>query len=194
MVYMRIWITRHGQTNLNKKHLMQGRTNEPLNDTGRMQAKEARKKIGSIPFDAVYSSPLDRAIETASIIGNVSKNQVIIDERITEMNFGRYELKKYTGMGFKMTLFWLLPEIVPSPKGVETIDALVGRSSSFLSEIEKKDYDNVLIVCHGGIIRALRGYMEDRNHGIRWRPKPKNCEILEYESIHGKHRKIADYK
>ena len=193
-MYMKIWITRHGQTNLNKKHLMQGRTNEPLNDTGRMQAKEARKKIGSIPFDAVYSSPLDRAIETASIIGNVSKNQVIIDERITEMNFGRYELKKYTRMGFKMTLFWLLPEIVPSPKGVETIDALVGRSSSFLSEIEKKDYDNVLIVCHGGIIRSLRGYMEDRNNGIRWRPKPKNCEIIEYESIHGKHRKIADYK
>ena len=193
-MYMKIWITRHGQTNLNKKHLMQGRTNEPLNDTGRMQAKEARKKIGSIPFDAVYSSPLDRAIETASIIGNVSKNQVIIDERITEMNFGRYELKKYTGMGLKMTLFWLLPEIVPNPKGVETIDSLVCRSSSFLSEIEKKDYDNVLIVCHGGIIRALRGYMEDRNNGIRWRPKPKNCEILEYESIHGKHRKIADYK
>ena len=54
------------------------------------------------------------------------------------MNFGRYELNKYTGIGFKMTLFWLLPEIVPSPKGVETIDALVGRSSSFLSEIEKK--------------------------------------------------------
>lgn len=193
-MYMKIWITRHGQTNLNKKHLMQGRTNEPLNDTGRMQAREARKKIGSILFDAVYSSPLDRAIETASIIGNVSKNQVIIDERITEMNFGQYELKKYTGMGWKMTLFWLLPEIMPSPKGVETIDALVGRSSSFLSEIEKKDYDNVLIVCHGGIIRALRGYMEDRNNGIRWRPKPKNCEILEYESIHGKHRKIADYK
>ena len=60
--------------------------------------------------------------------------------------------------------------------------------------MEKKDYYNVLIVCHGGIIRALRGYMEDRNNGIRWRPKPKNCEIIEYESIHGKHRKIADYK
>ena len=43
-MYMKIWITRHGQTNLNKKHLMQGRTNEPLNDTGRMQAKEARKR------------------------------------------------------------------------------------------------------------------------------------------------------
>ena len=193
-MYMKIWITRHGQTNLNKKHLMQGRTNEPLNDTGRMQAKEARKRIEPIQFDAVYASPLDRAIETASIIGDVPKEQVIIDERIMEMEFGRYELKKYTGMGLKMTLFWLLPEIVPSPKGVETIDSLVSRSSAFLSEIEKKDYDNVLIVCHGGIIRALRGYMEDKKKGIRWRPKPKNCEIIEYESIHGKHRKIADYK
>ena len=159
-----------------------------------MQAREARKRIEPIQFDAVYAFPLDRAIETASIIGNVSKDQVIIDSRITEMEFGRYELKKYTGMGLKMTLFWLFPEILPSPPSVETIDSLVSRSSAFLSEMEQKDYDNVLIVCHGGIIRALRGYMEDKTRGIRWRPKPKKCEIIEYESIHGKHCKIADYK
>ncbi len=76
---------------INKK----GGINEPLNDTGRMQAREARKRIEPIQFDAVYASPLDRAIETASIIGNVSKDQVIIDSRITEMEFGRYELKKW---------------------------------------------------------------------------------------------------
>ena len=66
---MKIWIARHGQTRLNKMRLMQGRTDEPLNETGIAQAKAAREKIGDIKFDAVYASPLDRAIVTGSIIG-----------------------------------------------------------------------------------------------------------------------------
>ena len=55
---MKIWVTRHGQTNYNKKKLMQGLTDEPLNDIGIEQAKQARHHIGDVRFDAVYSSPL----------------------------------------------------------------------------------------------------------------------------------------
>ena len=47
---MKIWITRHGQTALNKQKLMQGLTDEPLNETGIQQAKEARKKIEDIEY------------------------------------------------------------------------------------------------------------------------------------------------
>ena len=65
---MKIYLTRHGQTNLNKQELMQGRTDEPLNETGINQAKMARKNVENIHFDAVYSSPLIRAKKTASII------------------------------------------------------------------------------------------------------------------------------
>ena len=49
---------------------------------------------------------------------------------------------------------------------------MVKRSQSFLKELEKQNYENVLIVCHGGIIRSLCGYLEDRKNGIKWRPKP----------------------
>lgn len=54
---MKVWITRHGQTDLNKKQLMQGVYDEPLNETGIAQAEETRKKIGDMKFDAVYCSP-----------------------------------------------------------------------------------------------------------------------------------------
>lgn len=187
---MNIWVTRHGQTNLNKKKLMQGLIDEPLNETGINQAKEARKGIGDVHFDAVYASPLDRAITTASIIGNVPKEDVIIDPRIIEADFGKYDCKSYYGMGPFMTLYWALPEVFPAPKTVESIDSLVKRSSSFLKELEEKDYENVLVVCHGGIIRALCGYLEDKANGIVWRPKPHNCEIRIYKSIKGKHKRI----
>lgn len=194
---MRIWITRHGQTNLNKKRLMQGRTDEPLNGTGLRQAQEARQKIGDIRFDAVYASPLKRAIVTGSIIGGVTQEKIHIDSRIIETDFGRYEKHKYYLLGPGMTLYWALPEVFPAPGTVETISSMVERSSSFLRELEKRGeelgYEDVLVACHGGIMRALCGYLEDRPDGIRWRPKPHNCEIRVYESLGGVHRFLRQY-
>lgn len=187
---MKIWITRHGQTNLNKSRLMQGRTDEPLNETGINQAKEARNSIGDVKFDAVYASPLGRAIETASIIGNVPKEDIIIEPRIIETDFGHYEKRPYGKMGIKMYAYWLLPEVFKNPKDVESIESMVTRSHGFLKELEQKNYENVLIVCHGGIIRVISGYLEDKKFKIKWRPKPHNCEIRIYESISGKHSYI----
>ena len=169
---------------------MQGLTDEPLNDTGLAQAEAMRKIIGDVHFDAVFASPLQRAIKTASVIGGVDAGNILIDNRLIEVNFGKYELKPYQAMGPAMTLYWMLPEIFPAPDTVETIRSMVDRSTSFLRELEKKDYENVLVVCHGGIIRALCGYLEDRPRGIKWRPKPHNCEIRVYESKDGAHRLI----
>lgn len=189
---MKIWITRHGQTDLNKEQLMQGLTDIPLNATGIEQAKRAHKALEGIHFDAVYASPLQRAIQTASLMAGIPEKDVKVDSRIIEVNFGNYEGKKYTRLGFKMTSYWLLPEVIPNPKSVESIDSMVKRSQSFLKEIEKKEYENVLIVCHGGIIRTLCGYLEDKR--MKWRPKPDNCEIRVYESKHGQHRFIQSIK
>ena len=190
---MNIWITRHGQTDLNKKKLMQGLSDIPLNEKGISQANDARNMIGDIKFDAVYSSSLKRAVKTASIIGGISEDEVIKDDRIIETDFGKYEATSYYAMGPAMTLYWALPEVFKAPKTVEPIKHMVKRSSDFLKELENKEYENVLVVCHGGIIRALCGYLEDRKNGIKWRPKPKNCEIRVYEAKNGKHSFIKDY-
>ncbi len=191
---MKIWLTRHGQTNLNKAHLMQGLTDEPLNDTGRRQAEEARQLISGQHFDAVYASPLIRAIVTASLIGAVEEKDVRIDKRIIEADFGPYEKRKYWMLGPAMTLYWALPEIFPAPAGVETIESMVRRSRSFLEELEKEDYENVLITCHGGIMRVLSGCLMNRKKGIYWRPKPHNCEIRVFEKEEGQYRLVRSIR
>lgn len=180
---MKIWVSRHGQTNYNKARLMQGRIDEPLNETGIGQAKEVRRTLGDIRFDAVYASPLKRAVKTAAIIGDVDESEIIIDPRIIEVDFGKYEKAHYHRLGVKMTLFWALPELFKAPASVETIKEMTDRTSSFLKELETKEYENVLVVCHGGIMRAVCGYLEDRKNGIMWRPKPTNCEVRVYESV-----------
>ena len=187
---MIIYLTRHGQTNLNKARLMQGLTDEPLNETGLAQARAMREKIGDVHFDAVYASPLNRAVMTGAIIGGVDPSEVITDPRIIEADFGVYEKKKYFSLGPAMTLYWALPEIFPAPKSVETTASLRERSSSFLRELEEKNYGTVLIACHGGIMRALSGYLEDKKNGLAWRPKPHNCEVRVYEAKDGRHRTV----
>ena len=191
---MKIWVTRHGQTNLNKKKLMQGVVDEPLNETGIRQAEAAAEKVRDVQFDAVYSSPLDRAITTASIIGHIDRGNIIVDERIIEANFGPYERKSYFLLNPLMTLYWGFPEIFPAPKGVETTSQMVARSHEFLRELEQKDYENVLVVCHGGIIRSICGYLEDIKRGYRWRPRPHNCEIRVYECKNGRHELVDEIK
>ena len=178
---MKIWLVRHGQTDLNKAKKMQGRSDIPLNETGIAQAEGAAKRAAGVHFDAVYASPLDRAVTTAAIIAGISKNEVCTDERIIETDFGKYEQRSYYLLGPAMTLYWALPEVFPAPRTVETISSMVERSSSFLRDLEKKSCENVLVSCHGGIIRALSGYLEGRPNGVLWRPKPHNCEFRVYE-------------
>ncbi len=191
---MKIYVTRHGQTDYNKTRMMQGRSDIPLNQVGIAQATNRRKSIGNMTFDAVYASPLCRAIQTAEIIGNVDRKDIIIDERIIEADFGPCELKGYYSTGLPMMAYWSFPELFKAPSGVETIREMRERTSSFLRELEQKNYENVLVVCHGGIIRPIRGYLEDKKNGIIWRPRPKNCEIFVYESVGGKHRLGEDIK
>lgn len=173
---------------------MQGLTDEPLSETGRQQARDAGKMLGDVKFDAVFASPLDRAIETASLISGWKKEDIRIDKRLIEVNFGKYEGKKYYLLGLPMTLYWSLPEIFPAPKTVETIAEITGRSQSFLKELEQKGYENVLITAHGGILRGLNGYLSDRRNGIVWRPKMHNCEIRGYRSQNGQHAPIGIFK
>ena len=188
---MRIWLARHGETDLNKNKRMQGRSDVPLNETGRWQAGVVRKAIareyGEVTFDAVFASPLDRAIETASIISGFSRDEIQIDDRIMETDFGKYEQRTYTKMGAAMTLDWALPEVFPAPDTVESIASMRERSQSFVMDLKdlcrEKNYENVLVTCHGGIIRALSGCLAERRNGLMWRPKPKNCEVRIFDSF-----------
>lgn len=86
-----LYIMRHGRTDWNVRHKLQGRTDIPLNDEGRMMAAEAGKQYSDIHFDICYSSPLERAKETADIFLKGRNVPVYTDDRLVEMGFGVYE-------------------------------------------------------------------------------------------------------
>ena len=86
-----LYIMRHGKTDWNLLHKLQGRTDIPLNDMGIKMAKEARERYKDVHFDICYCSPLTRARQTAELVLEGRDVPVVIDDRLAEMGFGIYE-------------------------------------------------------------------------------------------------------
>ena len=89
----RLWLVRHGETNWNLEGRYQGTTDIPLNAKGRSQAKALGQVLAAngVPFQAVFSSPLSRARETAGIIARCLDLPVFVDKRLEEINLGEWE-------------------------------------------------------------------------------------------------------
>ena len=92
---MNIYVIRHGQTDFNKEKIMLSITDVSLNDTGVLQAEEARKIVDNLEYDLIISSPLKRTIQTANIINRNNKKEIITDKRLIERNAGILERKRY---------------------------------------------------------------------------------------------------
>ena len=84
-----IYFIRHGQTDMNNRKVLQGRSDHPLNDAGIAQAQKAAYELRHISFTKVYTSPLKRAIQTAEILA--PNAHAVIDDRLIEMDYGPYE-------------------------------------------------------------------------------------------------------
>ena len=80
-----LYVIRHGQTDLNKEKRLQGKKGLPLNEYGINQAEAVRDELKKIKFDFVFSSPQERAIQTAEIISGM---EAVIDERIDVFDLG----------------------------------------------------------------------------------------------------------
>ncbi len=175
---MEIIVTRHGETNWNVQKRMQGRRDIELNDRGIGQAYETREKIKDENIDLIICSPLKRAKQTAEII-NINRNiPILYDERIIEIDYGENEGKLHDE--FDYDGFWNIVN-THEYKNAENIQEFIKRIYNFLEELKNFKEENILLVTHNGVCRAIHtfffGIPEDKNIiklGI------KNCEVVKY--------------
>lgn len=158
---MEIYIIRHGETIWNREFRLQGCADIELSNNGREGAVKAGEELKNIKFDAVYSSPLKRAYETARIICRDRNIEINVDERLREISFGSYEGKTYDELekeGVKFSLFFDKPESFVPAKDAESFESLIKRAKSFIDELILK-YGNtdkrVMVVAHGAMNKAL---------------------------------------
>ena len=157
----RFYLVRHGETEWNQKGIYQGWTDIPLSKEGELQTKCLGKRFENtaLKLDAVYCSPLQRAIQTAKAMADAKGLPVITDVHFKEINFGEWEgytvkqlSEKY---GKNYTDFYEHPFTYPFP-GEGNFQSVMERSTKgFYELLEKHKGQNVAIVSHGGVIRVL---------------------------------------
>lgn len=172
-----IYIIRHGETDWNKEHRIQGHQDIPLNDQGRLDAKVAKKKLKNVKFDVVFSSPLSRALETAKII---TDHEIIIDDRLIERANGT--LEGCNKLDIIQSIPWNEEKVIEY--GVEPISKIRERTNEFLDYVMDNYKDkNVLIATHAGNGIQIRCYFEgepiDGDYGSY---RMGNCEIIKYDN------------
>ena len=165
---MEIIIVRHGETEYNKTRRLQGQQQVPLNENGRTQAKqvvESLKHCG-ITITYIYCSSLIRARETADIINEYFSLSVSIDSRLDERNFGVWENQTYDELierypSLENHFGWRIWNYNPDQS--ETLRGLIDRTIEFLKDVIRKhnETDTVLVVTHGGPVRAMLGFIRD---------------------------------
>ncbi|WP_343009684.1 histidine phosphatase family protein [Clostridium celatum] len=161
-----IYLTRHGQTLWNIEKRLQGRGNSPLTEDGIERAKELRDRIKGMNIDVIYSSPIERALNTANIIKGDKNIEVITDDGLMEMCFGDYEGRR-TDEVMKENPSWDIGlimkgnTILSAPNGENLAEVRDRVSKTMDRIIEENRGKTILIVAHGITLKALMYYFKD---------------------------------
>ena len=145
-----LYLVRHGETEWNRQQRIQGSTDIPLNDTGRAQALASAALLASAEPHAVFASPLLRAFETGEIIARTLGLPVPVPvPKLVERHYGEAEGLNYRQIEKRFPDRSLVP-------GQEHKQQLSTRSMRALLAIARSsDGEAVVIVAHGGVIRAI---------------------------------------
>ena len=175
---MRLYVARHGQTQWNQENKVCGRTDLPLTETGLEQAKLLAERTKDLKIDVILSSPMLRARQTAVPAASLHGLEILVDERLTEQDYGIYEGVSRFDEGF---LAYKRHFAFRYPGGESMMD-VAHRVYSLLEEIkERYAGKNVLLVCHGGVCRVIRTYFEDMTNDEYFHYSEDNANVREYE-------------
>jgi broad specificity phosphatase PhoE len=184
-----LFVVRHGETKANEAGIDAGPMDYPLTRRGVNQVTFMSKKLSKLKFDAVYSSPVFRAVETAKILARPHKLKVRILEELTEAKL------KPQFVGKKGRL-----HILTTPGAFsETNDELLARTARAIEIIKEEVSGRVIVVSHGDVITAmLEGVVERKVSEEKYyvlHPAPASLSVVEMRDrpflvLYNFHRKM----
>lgn len=147
---MEVYVVRHTEVDV-PAGTCYGQSEVPLRDSFQSEVIELKSKLIN-EFDVVYSSPFSRCTRLAEELGF---HDYIIDVRLSELNFGDWEMQNWDSIDTKKIEQWSEDIVgVRLPNGENLSDMYV-RVSQFMEDLLRANYRNVLLVTHGGVIRSL---------------------------------------
>jgi len=180
----RLILIRHGETDWNVEGRWQGQIDVPLNENGREDARETAHSLEEAGIQAIYSSDLKRASETAKALGEATGLEIRTDARLREIHQGEWqgllvsEIQERYNQRFEQRLKnpWAV-----APPGGETVVEVQQRVFQALDDIlQKHPEDTVAIVAHGFVIALLRVRLERKPVEQVWDLIPRSGAWVEY--------------
>lgn len=166
-----IVLVRHGRTALNARGHLQGRIDEPLDDTGRRQARALGEHLGAHlrAGDLVIASPLVRARDTAAAIAEVSGVEVVVDERWIEVSYGVFEGRPQTSVSADTWRTWRADPHFAPPDG-ESLAAVAERVVAACEELRGRAAERtIVVVSHVSPIKAAVAWALGTDAASSWR-------------------------
>jgi len=154
---MILYCVRHGESEFNAEGRIQGQLDTPLSARGRQQSSAVAAALAQLPIQAVFSSPLRRALETAQLLAGSLKLKVRTDERLKEVNAGIFQGHRHDELPDLYPDAWrkwqaLDPDFV-IPEG-ESRRQLIERGWAALTAIAATDFEHVAVVAHGNVLSS----------------------------------------
>lgn len=162
-----IVFVRHGETDWNREKRLQGSTGAPINDAGKEQAKGLARLLWEVPLQAIYSSELPRALETASYVAGPHSLNITTDARLNEIHHGDWEgmLEADLPDPERYRRWREDPSAIDLP-GIEPLQAVHDRAVGAMKEILARHPEEgkglVAIVSHQLVLALLKCYVLDR--------------------------------
>jgi alpha-ribazole phosphatase len=157
---MRITLIRHTTLNV-APHICYGQSDVEVSSSFEAEAQALLQKLRGNEFDAVYASPLRRCHQLAQVLCAADGLQVVsegirLDERLKELHFGDWEMLPWDDIPREPFDRWANDYANLAPPNGETFTQLHARAKSFVEDVSSHFHDkNLLVVTHGGLIRAL---------------------------------------
>lgn len=175
---MKLYVARHGETAWNAEYRVCGSTDLPLTARGLAQAEELAELVRNKGIDIIVSSPMIRAVQTATPAARVLNLPLETDDRLREQDYGIYEGVPRNDPDFLANK----RQFCVRYPGGESMMMLAARVYSALEDLKRKWPDQtVLIVCHGAVCRTIRSFFVDMTNEEYFSYSPDNAALAEYE-------------
>lgn len=177
----RWYIVRHGETEWNAQGRIQGHTDISLSELGIQQARAVAQRLAEVSFDVAYSSDLERSAQTARQILGKRNIPLHTTAQLREYNKGVFEGLTPEETCQRYPLLFKASQVNDldfAPLGGESIRQASVRMNSFMTELRARHGDdNVLIVGHGGALRAGFVALMELPLEANWRFVLANCGL-----------------
>ena len=171
-----LWFVRHGESTWNASGLVQGQAEgSVLTARGRREAARAAEQLGRARISAIWTSDLERAHETAAIIGHVLHLPLRYERALRERNFGTAEGRPLSELSTAVSGIEgdrVVDADVRPPEG-ESLRAMYRRVAAFMDDAAADAAEDAVVVTHGGVIRMAQAYAEGIGvDAMIWGPVP----------------------